>query len=719
MAKVLIYGDVSLNIIDGSSIWLTSISQTLTHIFDEVHVLLKAPRLNNRLVRILDQHPAITVHSHSPNHSEDPLPPRKAAQRVAGLNAQLSPEAIIIRGSEACLFASGNPHVSQKLWSYVTDLPFPPSKISSRRLDHLNRIAKNSFRMFAQTESARAYLEGIAPAAAGKTRLLNPMIPDHFFNMESKYSQRGEPLKLIYSGKFAKDWLCLEMLELPKLLKERGVNATLTMVGDKFQKDKNDPTWHIRMKDKLESYASVPEAGIIWKGGLPREEALAVVAQSDLGISWRAPIMDSSLEISTKLLEYAATGTPVIANRCEQHEKLFGHDYPLWVKENSAESVADLIANISRESIPTLGRFVKEKIYYFSESSSAARLKNAFERSNTLMKLPDSKDPIKIVVASHDFKFMGELLEYLRSSPLYEVKTDVWKTLHSNDEARSTELVNWADVVFCEWCGPNALWYSQHKKNNQKLIVRLHRFEVNGPWMQNIDFSKIDKLVFVSDMQKKASLTTPALSKTDVKTEVIPNVIDTLDLDREKSANANFHIGVLGFVPFLKRPDRALDLLENLLKQDSRYTLHFRGRMPWEYSHEWKNPLQQQLYLDFFARLRNNEELRNHVIFEPFGADVGTWFRKIGIILSPSSYESFHLATAEGMASGSFPIVWDRAGAKDIFGPYVFESIEDSCKKILELRNNETFLYQQKLAKEYASRWDSYKISNTWSQILK
>ena len=31
----------------------------------------------------------------------------------------------------------------------------------------------------------------------------------------------------------------------------------------------------------------------------------------------------------------------------------------------------------------------------------------------------------------------------------------------AHDPEQSRELVDWADVVICEWCGPNAVWYSE------------------------------------------------------------------------------------------------------------------------------------------------------------------------------------------------------------------------------------------------------------------
>lgn len=126
--SAIVYGDVSLNIIDGSSIWLASISQTLTNIFDEVHVLLKAPIDNERLLAPLRSNPKITIHAHTNDPKADPLPARKAAQRLASLVAEIDPNTVIVRGTDVCIFASGNTNIAKRLWAYVTDLPFHQRK---------------------------------------------------------------------------------------------------------------------------------------------------------------------------------------------------------------------------------------------------------------------------------------------------------------------------------------------------------------------------------------------------------------------------------------------------------------------------------------------------------------------------------------------------------------------------------------------------------------
>src|SRR5699024_1443587 len=151
-------------------------------------------------------------------------------------------------------------------------------------------VAATSYRLFSQTEASRSYLESLAPAAAGKTHLMRPMIPSTQ-SVPQNLSSDG-PLELVYAGKLAKDWKTLEMLEIPRALKTKGIDANLTVVGSKINKDSLDPSWAQRMKSALEEANEDPESGVNWLGALTRSETLEVISRSDIGIGWRTQSLD-------------------------------------------------------------------------------------------------------------------------------------------------------------------------------------------------------------------------------------------------------------------------------------------------------------------------------------------------------------------------------------------------------------------------------------------
>src|SRR3954451_3444215 len=59
--RALVYGDVDLNIIDGSAIWAQAMVQALREAGVEVTFVLKAPVRTDRLVAPLEKMPDVTV----------------------------------------------------------------------------------------------------------------------------------------------------------------------------------------------------------------------------------------------------------------------------------------------------------------------------------------------------------------------------------------------------------------------------------------------------------------------------------------------------------------------------------------------------------------------------------------------------------------------------------------------------------------------------------
>ena len=71
------------------------------------------------------------------------------------------------------------------------------------------------------------------------------------------------------------------------------------------------------------------------------------------------------------------------------------------------------------------------------------------------------------------------------------------------------------------------------------------------------------------------------------------------------------------------------------------------------------------------------------VVLEPFGGDVASRLRKIGMALSTSDVESFHLAAAEGTMSRATDVVLPWHGADAVYGaPWVVAGIARGAERI-------------------------------------
>lgn len=323
-----------------------------------------------------------------------------------------------------------------------------------------------------------------------------------------------------------------------------------------------------------------------------------------------------------------------------------------------------------------------------------------------------------VLLAGHDFKFAGELVQVLEQVKGVRIEFDQWEHQNRQSVSQSDRLLREANVILCEFASHNAVWYSWHKRPGQRLVVHFHGYELFQDWITEINVKNVDVFVFVSEFYRDKVVR--ELGWPLDKTAVVPNMIDVDDLDRPKDDGARFHLGIAGIVPALKRPDRALDVLEQLLEKDERYVLHVRGRHPWEYQWMWREPVVRDAYESFYERLSENPRLLQHVAFDAFGPDMGRWFRRIGWMLSPSYRETFHLAPVEGMPGGAVPVVWQRDGAEEIFSErWVHESTEEAARFILSVNAAaEMYMAESQRARAFASRYSTHEVAPSWIDIM-
>lgn len=723
--RILIYGDVNLNYRDGSAMWLQALAHCLAQTDSAVHVLLKSDIRESELREPLTNLP-ISIHTPFDDRQSGfaGMPPRQAAQRIVALDRRHHYDVIVSRGHAIAAQLAISGRFTGRLWPYLTEGPAFSFTQTDDDCRILQRIADESRRIFAQTEEARSLIEALSPSMTGKVLVMNPIVPDSAFEIghddHGPRTNRSVPkpdLSIVYAGKFARLWRTLEMTTLPGELLQVGVTASVHMIGDKFQKTGNDDDWLGKMKAAADTDSEL----VHWHGGLPRSEVLRELARHDVSLCWRDPTLDSSPEISTKMLESAAVGTPPVLNRSSMHEDLLGSDYPLFI--DNGDVVKTLARAASDSTVVDSARAIARKaVASYSGTATATRMSEYFSRAETPQAQLDlavrgGERRLRVVLAGHDFKFAGELLELLKQRTDIDVKIDKWTRLNQHDEEASKKYAEWADAVICEWAGPNAVFYSTHLPAHKKLLVRFHGFEIRGKWLKDINVNNVDGFIFVSDFYRK-----DVLHKTgwpEQISTVIYNTIDAADLQRPKLKDSCFHIGLAGYVPMLKRPDRAVDLLRRLLEHDDRYYLHLRGRLPWQYPWEWQKPAQQDAYRAFFTDLRDGSEIADHVVFENFGPDMGNWFRHIGWMLSPSTRETFHLAPVEGMASGAVPVVWNREGAEEIFGSdFVHQSTEGAAQYILSHSKRREYDAISAISRDRAERYDFTEARTQWAQLL-
>jgi len=718
-SRALVYGDIDLNLIDGSAIWLQSVTQALARAGCAVTLVLKAPVRTSRLIAPLLAEPGITVRRPFEEHLLDGLDgtsslrPLAAVELLTRLDTEQPYDLVVLRGRAVTLAAARSEAFAGRLWPYLTDVPQSVPGLTPDGAAELELIASSARYLLCQTEELRCFLEGSLPAACGKCVLLPPMLAD--IPAARGAEAAGSPLRLVYTGKFAPRWNTLEMTGLPALLAARGVASELHMAGDKIHDDPSG--YQQRMRAALDT------EGVTWHGGQSREDAMRLAASCDIGLSWRHPDLDASLELSTKVLEFGALGLPVILNRTPMHEALLGADYPLFAA--SLADVVDVAAAAAAD--PGLYRLAADRTSraaeQFTLDRAAERLRGyvarGIRRGGSGGSSPRAgTSPLRVVVAGHDLKFFTPLLSYLRMQPDLEVRLDQWAALGKHDPAASRELAAWADVVVCEWCGPNAVWYSRHKRRGSRLLVRLHRFELRSPYPGQLKIGAVNQVVCVS--KHYARLTREYTGWPDTKVATVPNALDVAQLDRPKLDGARFHLGMVGMVPSRKRLDLALDVLEELRREDDRYLLFVKSGMPWEHWWVWQNPAEREHYADALRRVQRSPLLRGAVVFDDAGPDVPAWLRRVGFVLSTSDDESFHVAPAEGMVSRAVPVLRHWPGAETIYEMrWIHRGTAEMAAAILDLAGEDDWRAAGDAAHaQAAAAFNLNLVCDSWHGLL-
>ena len=124
-----------------------------------------------------------------------------------------------------------------------------------------------------------------------------------------------------------------------------------------------------------------------------------------------------------------------------------------------------------------------------------------------------------------------------------------------------------------------------------------------------------------------------------------------------------------------------------------------------------------------YSRVEDSEMLAGTVDFDGWGDDVERWFSNIGFILSVSDFEGSHQAIAEGVASGSIPIILKWEGADEVYPKeWCVESIEEAVERISYLTNIANFEEIELMRIEYVnyirSNFDISVVGNQWVELI-
>lgn len=329
-----------------------------------------------------------------------------------------------------------------------------------------------------------------------------------------------------------------------------------------------------------------------------------------------------------------------------------------------------------------------------------------------------SQRKIKVCVSGHDLKFWMPIQNELEKSEKYEFRIDEWSGHNEHDESATLAAIEWADVVVAEWALGNAVFCTRHKRPGQRLLVRLHLQERTTPYPAKMDFAKVDAMIFVGPHILQECVSQFGIPRNIC--ELIGNYVDVDRYDHPKFGGAEFNLGIIGTAPMRKRLDLAVDTLELLSRKDDRYMLRVKGQSPANIEWLWARTAERAYYEALYERI-NSGPLCHKVVFDPQGHDVQHWLKMIGYLLSPSDFESFHMAVAEGGASGAIPVVWNWEGAAEIYPEFQTVSTPKEAAEQIEFFNRSATGHRlrQQIKDIVRNRYDKKTIVGKWDSLIE
>jgi glycosyltransferase involved in cell wall biosynthesis len=273
-----------------------------------------------------------------------------------------------------------------------------------------------------------------------------------------------------------------------------------------------------------------------------------------------------------------------------------------------------------------------------------------------------------------EISFLWDIMAALE--PDYDIRY-----VHPATEATLTEAIDWADIVWLEWCLEPAVWATNKLKmreRGKKVIVRLHSTEViDGRLPHQVRWKEVDHLVFVSeDIRDQLLAQIPDLpSRVDIR--VISNGIDCARFTPDDISGDPLRIAWVGDVAMKKNPMLALQVLRRLVDIDPDYHLHVAGDVICPRTAR------------YLRHLIDEMDLGRSITFYGRIDGIADWYRDKGVLLSTTLYESFGMNIGEAMASGCWPVVHNYPGAAKTWPKEtLFATIEQAVDRILQARPN-------------------------------
>ncbi|WP_337918588.1 glycosyltransferase family 4 protein [Actinopolymorpha pittospori] len=285
----------------------------------------------------------------------------------------------------------------------------------------------------------------------------------------------------------------------------------------------------------------------------------------------------------------------------------------------------------------------------------------------------------------------GVLRRYQRGMLVMDRLSDAVGRDFPEPAQADSDLLNWADTIFVDWCDNAALWVTLHAPATARIVVRVHSLEAISHQPHMIDWSRVAEVIFVGDhVRRLLENAVPELAAVPGR-HVVPNEMRLERFGLPKRPGAERTLAMVGWAQRVKDPLWTLDVLSQLRATDPRWRLLLIGRDFNARAHAGA-----MAYREEFRERAAADDVRDGLVYVDYTTDLPEVLRDAGFVISASRRESFGVGAVEGAASAAVPVVRDwpiyasYSGARSIFpAEWVVERPEEAVERILAFADPE------------------------------
>lgn len=325
----------------------------------------------------------------------------------------------------------------------------------------------------------------------------------------------------------------------------------------------------------------------------------------------------------------------------------------------------------------------------------------------------------RLLIAGHDLKFIKPSIPLLRKK--YQVQIDEWPSEVMHDEKASSRQLEWSDYIWVEWLTAASVWYSQRVKPTQKLVVRMHRYELGRSYGDQIRRSAVSAVVAIAPHCLEDFIERFDFDRGKVR--FIPNFYFA---DSYRKADPNdesrvFKLAIIGSIPQRKGFLKALDLLNKLKKNDSRYSLSVLGKSFSELQWVAGDPL-EQAYFAACDRFIVDNELEDSIHYLGW-SNTYEEVANFGFVLSMSEHEGSHVGPGEAFCAGNQGVFLPWRGVEYVYPEKsVFQDTNSMADYIIGMQDVSKFnevaqLGQQFMRNNYDINLFVSRVENLFKQL--